>query len=403
MLLLVATTFNVAQGQETLIAGAATGVAGGGCSGGAYESINTDSLEAVFIFMRHGVRAPWTTYPKDPHINQTNRWPNGRSQLTSFGIKQVTNIGNLLNKRYGTFTRGLKRSQIYQRASAAQRCIDTLKLVSSRLWPNFDNAHTPVIYSLPKKVDSLLYEEPKCPLAETEESNNINSAAVSAYENQTDIKDLYAYVAENTGLPPTMSGVTKAFDCVRCDKINGFKVPKWASVNNVYERMGNVYTKNLNFLYATEKARRFRSGPIIQEVIDSITAIKNTDEKDKESIKRAYLYTTHDYKIASLLLGLGEKLYKYPPFAATVIFEVHRDPLGTGDPIIRSYYISQTVKEPYTIEQLRLDKCLGNEFDCKFSNFVNTLKPLEGLQWSKECGLTNVDGFLLAEENIGDS
>ncbi len=106
---------------------------------------------------------------------------------------------------------------------------------------------------------------------------------------------MYAYVAENTGLPPTMSGVTKAFDCVRCDKINGFKVPKWASVNNVYERMGNVYTKNLNFLYATEKARRFRSGPIIQEVIDSITAIKNTDEKDKESIKRAYLYTTVSY------------------------------------------------------------------------------------------------------------
>lgn len=87
-----------------------------------------------------------------------------------------------------------------------------------------------------------------------------------------------------------MSGVTKAFDCVRCDKINGFKIPKWASVNNIYERMGNVYTKNLNFLYATEKARRFRSGPIIQEVIDAIQTIK--DEKEKDSVKRAYLYTT---------------------------------------------------------------------------------------------------------------
>lgn len=83
---------------------------------------------------------------------------------------------------------------------------------------------------------------------------------------------------------------------------------------------------------------------------------------------------------------------------------MHRDPVPSGDFIIKAYYISQTVKEPYTIEQLRLDKCLGpNDFDCKFGNFVAYLKPLEGLQWSKECGMTNVDAFSLAEENIGDS
>ena len=32
--------------------------------------------------MRHGIRAPWTTYPLDPFANDTNRWPNGGSQLT---------------------------------------------------------------------------------------------------------------------------------------------------------------------------------------------------------------------------------------------------------------------------------------------------------------------------------
>ena len=161
-----------------------------GCSTGnpSYESVNTDNIEAVLIFMRHGVRAPWTSYPKDPNANNTNRWPNGRSQLTSFGIKQATNIGNLFVKRYGTFTKNLKRSQIYLRASAAQRCIDTLKLVSSRLWPNFDAAHTPLIYSLPKKVDSLLYEEPKCPFADNEETSNMNNPAESSFENMPDSK-----------------------------------------------------------------------------------------------------------------------------------------------------------------------------------------------------------------------
>ena len=111
-----------------------------------------------------------------------------RSQLTEFGIEQAHNIGKLLNKRYGSFTKNLKRNQIYLRASAAQRCIDTLRIISSNLWPKFDAAHTPVIYSLPKKIDSLLYEEPKCPGADSEETVNMHSRQVVEYENKPEIK-----------------------------------------------------------------------------------------------------------------------------------------------------------------------------------------------------------------------
>lgn len=100
-------------------------------------------------------------------------------------------------------------------------------------------------------------------------------------------------MADQTGLPPTMSGVTKAFDCVRCEKINGYKVPKWASINNIYDRMGSVYTKNLNFLYASEKSRRFRAGPMLQEVIDQVNAIKAaTTPESRDALRRAYIYTT---------------------------------------------------------------------------------------------------------------
>ena len=88
-----------------------------------------------------------------------------------------------------------------------------------------------------------------------------------------------------------MEGVTKAFDCVRCDKINGFKAPKWAT-ESIYEQMGNVYTKNLNFLYSSEKSRRLRAGPLLQEVIDAVNTYKNTSEADKDSLRRVYIYTT---------------------------------------------------------------------------------------------------------------
>ncbi len=32
--------------------------------------------------MRHGIRAPHTTYPLDPKANDPTRFPNGKSQLT---------------------------------------------------------------------------------------------------------------------------------------------------------------------------------------------------------------------------------------------------------------------------------------------------------------------------------
>jgi len=102
-------------------------------------------------------------------------------------------------------------------------------------------------------------------------------------------------------------------------------------------------------------------------------------------------------------LALGEPLYEYPPFAATVIFEVRKNP-ATKDIDIKTYYISQTVREPYTIEQLRLKKCLGpSDFQCKFSNFDVYLKPLLNVTWTKECGLSDFDGIQAAEDNIGES
>jgi hypothetical protein len=56
-----------------------------------------------------------------------------------------------------------------------------------------------------------------------------------------------------------MSSVTKAFDCVRCEKLNGLPVPDWATPEK-YEEMGDVLSKRLNFLYASKKAQRLRAG-----------------------------------------------------------------------------------------------------------------------------------------------
>ena len=105
------------------------------------------------------------------------------------------------------------------------------------------------------------------------------------------------------------------------------------------------------------------------------------------------------------MIALGEKLEKYPPFLATVIFEVRKKP-NTDDFTVNAFYINQTVKEPYPIVKLNLDKCpeISPEAVCKLTSFDTYLKPyVQDIQWASECGLTNIDAFQLAEDNIGDS
>ncbi|CAG2121839.1 unnamed protein product, partial [Medioppia subpectinata] len=135
--------------------------------------------------MRHGIRAPWTTYPLDPFAaNNSQRFPNGGSQLTDAGIEQAYNMGKYYKQRYGKFiTANPKRA--YLRGSAAQRCIDTLSIVTKQLWPQDSDEKKqwqPMIFSLPQKIDSILYEEPDCQSAEDEEHNNLKTPAVQAYE-----------------------------------------------------------------------------------------------------------------------------------------------------------------------------------------------------------------------------
>lgn len=417
------------------------------------------TLKSVFILMRHGIRAPWTSYPLDPHGNDTTRYPNGGSQLTDAGIDQAYNVGKFLKQRYGQFTKnGQKRAQL--RSSAAQRCIDTISIVAKKLWPqDEDNKKSwqPMIFSLPKQVDSVLYEEPDCEHAEEAEKANLKTQEVQDYENEPKIQELYKFTAEKSGLQPNMYSVTKVFDVIRCAKLNGLSNPDWATPEK-YDEMGDVLSKRLNFFYKTQKTQRLRAGPILSDFKTNMDTVINSKPEDKP--KNLFLYGSHDFKIASVLSALGDPQPKYPPFAAALMFELHR----VGDKnIVRALYLDQTVNWPYTAIKLNLTKCRGftdnnnnnnnnsdnspksvvKEFakdlkkdissklsklptisipnipsinvpkidlftktaedkECTFENFVNSVADLTPVDWKTECGLDcKYDAFRSAEENLG--
>lgn len=160
----------------------------GNCANNGYQKVDTTHLDQLFVVMRHGVRAPWSTYPNDVNASDPHRYPLGRSQLTQFGVDQAKNIGRLLRARYGSWVTNQNRSTTMLRSSAAQRCMDTVQLVAGQLWPDKAMNERPSLYSVPKAVDSVLYEEPTCPQAELEEEANLKKAVVVDYLQQEHVK-----------------------------------------------------------------------------------------------------------------------------------------------------------------------------------------------------------------------
>ena len=86
-----------------------------------------------------------------------------------------------------------------------------------------------------------------------------------------------------------MYSVTKAFDCIRCEKLNGLKSPDWATPD-IYERMGDVLSKRLNFFYKTTKTQRLRAGPILGDFISQLDNVINIKPGGKA--KDVFIYGT---------------------------------------------------------------------------------------------------------------
>jgi hypothetical protein len=65
-------------------------------------------------------------------------------------------VGEFYKRRYDKFIKD-NQKRAFLRSSAAQRCIDTIAIVSKTLWPPQDIKKwwQPMIFSLPKRIDDV--------------------------------------------------------------------------------------------------------------------------------------------------------------------------------------------------------------------------------------------------------
>jgi len=71
--------------------------------------------------------------------------------------------------------------------------------------------------------------------------------------------------------------------------------------------------------------KRLKAGPIISRIVDNFNfaLVNGTENKTDAQDNKMYMFSGHDYSIASILSTLGVFDGKRPPFASALIFELY--------------------------------------------------------------------------------
>ncbi|XP_045592584.1 prostatic acid phosphatase isoform X2 [Procambarus clarkii] len=284
------------------------------------------TLELVHLMYRHGDRAPITLYTNDPH-KDPSLWPNGLAQLTKEGKARQYALGRWLRNRYQNFvSEKWIPSEVYVRSTDVDR---TLMSASCNLAAFYrpDNPDsffekdlewmpTPIHTTLAEN-DELLSINHTCPRIQEEVAKQDNLPLV---KNLTDAsQDLFHYLSQMTGDNiSSIVDVDYLHDTLLIEFLNNLTLPKWTK--DVLPRMKVLSDFSFQLVALSEELKRLRAGPIIKEIGNNM----RKKVQGKLPKQKMYMYSAHDTTLSILLLGLGVFNNIAPPYATTVLIELHK-------------------------------------------------------------------------------
>jgi hypothetical protein len=421
------------------------------CHSGSHdEELTVDiTLQRLAILHRHGDRSPIHTYAKDPYGNESY-WPDGWGQLTMRGKRRLYALGKFIRKRYASFLTD-NPGEVKVRSSAANRCLNSVQsLLAGAYPPKGDYIIEPTliwqpfpVQTMPRPEDSMLNPGSYCPAAYSERDNIRKSPEVVAYTEK--IRELLHYLSSNTG--DKINDVLSAEylrDCLFIEQSQGWPLPAWAT-DKVMEELKDISDMSFYFAGMTKKIQRLRTGVFFKDLVEhfethargiqikqtskSITErkametllpakqqqkqSKRQDEDDTGPTKKLFLYSTHDTMVSVLLQALNQYNMLAPPYAATLIFELHKhcfnssvvscSSYGTNEHFyVKIFYLNETDTE--VLHPILPLGCQSTA-KCPLDNFVSALRPLFIHDWESECAasghffeITSLPGMCTIEE-----
>ena len=401
------------------------------------------TLQRLAILHRHGDRSPIHTYAKDPYGNETY-WPDGWGQLTIKGKRRLYALGKFIRRRYSSFLSD-DPGEVKIRSSAANRCLNSVQSLLAGAYPPkgrfvIDPQLTwqpfPV-QTMPRPEDSMLNTQSYCPAAFAERERIRQSSEVLDY--LKDYRELFQYLSTNTG--DEISDLRSAEylrDCLFIEKSQGWPLPAWAT-DKVMKELKDITDMSFYFAGFTKKIQRFRTGVFFKDLVahfdkhargiqkshksrgigdrkphERPPKQQNRHEDDDNSgpDKKLFIYSTHDTMVSVLLQALNQFNMLAPPYAATVIFELHKHCFNsstsmtscssndkTNNFYIKIFYLNETESE--VLHQLVPPGC-SSTAKCPLNAFSKAVQPLFIDDWEVECSsenyfVTSVEGMCTLE------
>ncbi|KAL1465232.1 hypothetical protein WDU94_004819 [Cyamophila willieti] len=335
-------------------------------------------LVFVSVLFRHGDRTPIKHYPTDPYKN-ASYWPVGPGQLTNVGKMQHYELGQWFRARYQTFLGDTySNEKVYVMSTDVDRTLMSADAMLAGLFPPFGGQvwdpqikWQPIpVHTTPEKLDKVLAMKKPCPQYDIEKNKYMASPEVQQFVAK--YRPLFDYVSQHAGQPvETPTDLEYIHNTLFIEETNNLTLPEWTQP--IYpEPMRTVASFSFGMPASTPALKRLKGGPLLDDIVRHMVA----KSKDKLKKKKLWVYSAHDTTVSNLLNTLNVFDLQCPPYASTVMIELHEDQ--------DEYYVNVVYKNSSTPYQLSIPGC---NFDCRLDQFVSLTKPVtvSETQWEKEC------------------
>ncbi|XP_071517146.1 prostatic acid phosphatase-like isoform X2 [Panulirus ornatus] len=289
-------------------------------------------------------------------------------------------LGKWLHDRYKDFiNKKWIPEEVYVRSTDVDRTLmSALCNLAAFYYPDVpdrfekDLAWLPTpIHTAPLSDDKLLSVDKSCPRIKKELDNQANLPEVKNVTNAS--QELFQYLTKMSGDNITsIETVDYLYDTLHIESLNNLTLPNWT--HEVLPRMKELADFSFKIVAMSKELKRLRAGPIIKEMSDHMRQ-KVAGNLPKQKM---YMYSAHDITLSVLLLGLGVFNNVAPPYATTVLIELHK---MDGEHFVQMFLRNDTqmVEPPH---KLILPGCT---FSCPLEKWLNLTSEVVPEDWDEEC------------------
>ena len=292
-----------------------------------------EKLVFAISLIRHGDRAP---YAKLKENTAKHEWPNGISELTPKGMRQVYLLGKKIRERYvETFhliPTEYKPNSVYVLSTPYTRTTMSAECCLAGLYPNrtgpklpdgsfaLPDGYQPIpIFTIGPNEKNIINPE----TSKNEEYHRLldheSKQQSSWQEKNKELAEDFKRWSEIFGIQiNNIYDILLPGDTVFCLTQHGLPLPEGLTKEDA-EKIIDVYLYVCLTRVAPKPFTHFMAEGFITKLNDDLQAVVENRQKYKYK-----LYSGHDISIVSIMNALEATLEKNPPYASHLDFELYQ-------------------------------------------------------------------------------